>query len=306
MAVAEARQRSFDANGIVVGNHRGRGSVVSVPTEETNGNDHLQQLRNITTRLLREDSDLRKQSKEQQKSSQYDSTINSKKVLVAGNNAGSIYSSGSSSKIQKLQPWVEDKSSKASIIPFDETSANQIVEEMRPSDGSMVTEHTATLCSALEYLSFENICGQTTSQNQKNDPASSPNRDHTIKPYMVIGHTPAEDDGFVVPREISFANKNICGVGNWSEGENHCCYDIKPSSRRRSNKKEKNLKNMALMKKLLIFKSCGKNAQNSINDDGDCYKDDNDTKVTKVKIYCDPPRPLVRTNSIEHSTLTSR
>ena len=238
------------------------------PSEKKKKN-HLLHLRSITARLLREDSEIR--------STPYDETSKNanSKTKHKSNHKKTIKNATVPEPFQKIRPWVETSKIEEESM-WVEASPIEILSVQQPSD--TITDHT-TLCSALEMLSFENFCNAGHTSVEKSAAVVATGRH--VAPLKVVGHSPAEDDGFMVPREIRFENHNVCGGcvdggGCMRKEESHIIKKRRPKN--------------VFMKRLLPFKA---------------GKVDNDIKVMKVKVYVDPPRPQGSSNnSIGNSTLT--
>ena len=131
-----------------------------------------------------------------------------------------------------------------------------------------MTERT-TLCSALEMLSFDNLCNGEIKCSSDEGAISDC---WGVEDLKVVGHAPTPLDFSLVPREISFEKRDIYRSRSLLREE----LVIKDHRSR-------------FLKKLLHLKS---------------GRGDHSTKVTKVKVYVDPPKQFERDNSIGDSTVT--
>ena len=145
------------------------------------------------------------------------------------------------------------------------------------------TEETA-LCSALGIFSFENFCnaGIKCSQGPAIRRAAAA---VNTKPIKVVGHAPAHDDGFVVPREISFANTAICGCSSIPTENEH--YFMGKQKKKPNQKTQR-----GMLKRLLPFKP-GKTEKSPIS------------RVMRVRVFVDQPKQSMGSeSSVEDSVLT--
>ena len=208
---------------------------------------HANQLRSITARLLKEQihasvsldhSSLNGiKSKSRKNGKTIDSRFNS--------NTNRDHQKGRRAPLQTLKPWVES---------------------CHAQQSDSMTERT-TLCSALEMLSFDNLCNGEIKCSSDEGAISDC---WGVEDLKVVGHAPTPLDFSLVPREISFEKRNIYRSRSLLREE----VVIK---RHRSK----------FLKKLLHLKS-GRGGGRS-------------TKVSKVKVYVDPPKS---NNSIGNSTVT--
>jgi hypothetical protein len=246
--------------------------------------NHLRHLRSITARLLREESEIQ---------SSIDGSVTCTKNVVKTKSKHK----GRSSKavvvpepspipepFQKLRPWLESSATIGDVTPWVEMEASPAEIITMQHQGDAMTEHT-TLCSAFEMLSFENFCnGGIQKAITKGPVVAAGGR---VEPLEVSGFSPAEDDGFVVPREISFAKNAICGGCTSGVG---CTSNLRDEElhffKRQRSKNSKNL----FKKALHPFKAA--------------KADKSGTRVMTVKVYVDPPRPMGSNNSVGNSTLT--
>jgi hypothetical protein len=255
--------------------HRARKNVDTrntYPLDKKRPN-HLLHLRSITSKLLWEDSDVQTSSIDGASASKNAKPKTKPKGISirAFNNANKPF--------QKITPWVE-----SSVTVDDEASPTGMLAVNYQQSDTM-TEHS-TLCSAFEMLSYENFCSATTGEPQKSItkggpvPVVSP-----IEPLKVISVSPARDD-FVVPREISFENQNICGGCTPNVG----CSPMPRDAEVHVIKRQRSRNTKQAFKKWLL----------------PCKppKVDKSTRVMQVKVYVDPPRPFGSNNSVGNSTLT--
>lgn len=235
--------------------------------------NHLLQLRSITAKLLREDSDVRTTSI----SGTVSTNITKNKTKSKGISIKAFNNANKPKPCQKITPWVE-----SSATVDVEASPIEILAVSRQRSDEL-TEHT-TLCSAFELLSFDNFCSATTTggQPQSGQPQKSIIEvASAIEPLKIISVSPAKDD-YVVPREISFMNQNICGG---------CTSDLVCSPMPVNVVKRQRSRNTKqVFKKWLL----------------PCKppKTDKDTRLMKVKVYVDQPISYGSNNSIGNSTLT--
>lgn len=247
---------------------------------------HLDNLRNISDKLIWEESLVEHSSIDGPPIKSNKSKCKSKyRVRTSDPSETAINSIAIPEPFQKLKPWLQctSRMEELKTKPLVPVESNQKIlvalpqhRQIQKRNSDSGTEATA-LCSAFEMLSFENLCNA----GQKIAPAVAGT---TVQPIKVIGHVPAEDDGFLVPKEISFANHNICGMGcvsNKFKDE-----EIHMFSRERTKQKKG-----TFMKRLLPPFKPPKSGKSS-------------TRVMKVKVFMDPPKPLVSTPSIGNSTLT--
>ncbi len=246
---------------------------------------HLLQLRNITAKLLKEESEIRT-------TSSFNENVAAKNPQNNHRSIPKITEDYNEEKVEDqsvLKAWVEP--SKVGAMNQDwlemEASPIEIIAVKTPHPNDTATEPTA-LCSAFEMLSFENFCnaGLKCSQGSAT-PAAPP---VNTEPYKVVGHLPAHDDGFVVPREISFANPGICGCSSIPIHREHH-YFISRQISPKNKIGHKNQKGM-FMKRLLPGFKPGK-------------LEKSDMRVMKVKVYVDAPKQNMGSeHSIGDSTLT--
>ena len=245
--------------------------------------NHLLQLRNITAKLLKEESEIRTTS-----------SFNGNAAKNPPNSHRSIPKITEDFNEEKVEDhsvikaWVEPSKVGKAKQEWLELEASPIeiiaVKPQHPSDTA--TEKTA-LCSAFEMLSFENFCnaGLKCSTGPAN-PAAPP---VNTEPYKVVGHLPAHDDGFAVPREISFANPGICGCSSIPIHKEHHLIGQHLSYKNKIS--HKNQKGMFMKRLLPGFKPA--KPQKS------------DMRVMKVKVYVDAPKQNMGSgHSIGDSTLT--
>lgn len=239
----------------------------------------LLQLRNITAKLLREESIVRT-------TSSLNETSPKKPNPNSQNNHRTKPKVSEEVIKQQIQDsnvikaWVESTSKKVEV----EASPIDIVA-VKPSKhlSDSFTEETA-LCSALDIFSFENFCnaGMKCSQGPVMRRAAAA---VNTEPIKVVGHTPALDDGFMVPREISFANTAICGCSSIpTKNEHHFMGKQKNKTSQKTQR--------GMLKRLLPFKP-GKTEKSPIS------------RVMRVRVYVDQPKQSMGSeSSIEDSVLT--
>ena len=244
---------------------RRSGSTIS----EDQQMNHLHKLRNITERLLREELESRTRSPPTPHSLQHSHRCKPESPLKH-------------SDPYNLKPRVESTNIDKSNNPWTEASPVEILEDrpykLQPRDS--VTENTA-LCSAFEMISLEYFC------NTKTSKAITPTRaiEAAVKrsPIKVVGRdSPARDDHFRVPREITFSNEGLCG-----------CTDIPMDDDPYYVGGKKSKKNVLpnankLIKKLRSQLNCRNERSN----------------VMKVKVVVDGPRQNKDNSSIGASTVT--
>jgi len=230
--------------------------------------NHLLSLRNITARILREESEFNlKNAKSKNKSKTMRNVTASDNDIILPE------------PFQKLKPWVESSTIEEET-PWIEASPADILTVQEQSD--TMTEHTA-LCSVFEMLSFENLCGGGQTSVPRNSIIIPSD---LVEPAIkVLGHSPAADDGFMVPREISFENQDVCG-GCVNVNEIGCS-SVVPDKVLHIVKRQSSTS--AFMKRLLPFKPA---------------KVAKGTHVMKVKVYVDSPGQQGSNISIGNSTLT--
>ena len=265
---AEESERKLDEG--LLNSHRARKSADTrnvYPLDKKRRN-HLLQLRSITAKLLREDSDVRTTSI----SGTVTTKISKSTTKPKGISIKAFNNAKKPKPCEKIVPWVESSATvdvEASPIEILAVSRQRSDEKTEPT----------TLCSALELLSFENFCSATTTGGQ---PQKSITKvASVIETLKVVSVSPAKDD-YVVPREISFENQNICGA---------CTSDLVCSPMPvQVVKRESSRYTKQVFKKWLL----------------PCKppKADKDTRAMKVKVYVDQPSPFGSNNSIGNSTLT--
>ena len=232
--------------------------------------NHVMNLRSITAKLLREESQVRTASFEDCPSKNVDNMNKSGR-----NSIKFVKSSNTSEPFPKLKPWVESSGIEEEM-QWAQASPTEALTPQQQSDS--VTEHT-TLCSVFEMLSFENIC----SGGQKSVVVA----EGYLSPLKVVGVAPAEDDEHMVPREITIENHDFwdsCTGGVECPKGMLCVEKPQVLPGHRLFKKTRSL----LMKRLYFRPS----------------KVDKSTRVMKVKVYVDPPKRSNSNNSISNSTLT--
>lgn len=176
-----------------------------------------------------------------------------------------------------LKPWVESTIVDQSN-PWTEASPVEIlsIQESKPhklQPRDSVTENTA-LCSAFEMISLEYFC------NGGNSKPVTPTRAiaaaATTPPIKILGEdSPAQDDLFRVPREITFSNEGLCG-----------CSNIPMNDAKKSSRKNLLPNPNKLIKKLRPLLNCRAEKNH----------------VMKVKVLID--NPMECNGSIGNSTVT--
>ncbi|MGK3737337.1 MAG: hypothetical protein ACI90V_004182 [Bacillariaceae sp.] len=235
-----------------------------------NARKHAKRLRSITAEILKEQMSANIASSHKNilgLSNTPNGVVNDKNTTTIDKNK----SNNNYNDFAKLEPWVESSSPLSPSTDFHKN---------KHSCGSdSITEET-TICNAFEMLSFKNLCNGTKTMSAEEKDGDDgilycvSGRDDDVgnQHLTVLGH--ASD----FPREINFERRNI-----YSRSHGNLREELVINRSRKSK----------LLKKLLHFKPLSRADRCS-------------TKVLKVKVYVDPPKPILleRDSSIENSTIT--
>ncbi len=280
MTTATSRFTTSDSIETDVGRISRDCSRMSSDTSGRKRLNSLVQLRNITAKLLREESIVRT-------TSSLNGTAAKKPNSNPQNNHRTIPKVSEEVIKQQIQDpnvlkaWVESTSKKVEV----EASPIDIVAVEPPNQWSdSFTEETA-LCSALDIFSFENFCNTGIKCSQGPAIRKAAAAAVNTEPIKVVGHAPAHDDGFVVPREISFANTAICGCSSIPSKNEH--YFMGKQKNKPNQKTQR-----GMLKRLLPFKP-GKTEKSPIS------------RVMRVRVFVDQPKQSMGSeSSVEDSVLT--
>jgi hypothetical protein len=250
----------------------------SSPSDHHRKRKHVKRLRSITAEILKEQMSANIASSHKNILSNKTNVVaNDKNTTIRDKNNNN--NNNNSNDFTKLEPWVESSSSLLSSSPSKDFCKHQ--QQCGTTCGSDSITEEATICNAFEMLSFKNLCNGTKT--------SAEEKDHDRILYCVSGGGGRDDDvgnqhltvlghASDFPRVINFERRNI-----YSRSHGNLREELVINRSRKSK----------LLKTLLHFKPLSKANRRS-------------TKVLKVKVYVDPPKPLLleRDSSIENSTIT--
>ena len=228
---------------------------------------HVKRLRSITTEILKEQMSANIASSHSKNflSDKTNVVVKDKNTTIRDKN-----NDNNSNDFTKLEPWVESPSPLLSPSTDFHKHQHHCGTTCGITCGSDSITEDPTICNAFEMLSFKNLCNGTkmsAEEGKKKDDddgilycVSGGDDDVGNQHLKVVGR--ASD----FPREINFERRNI-------------------RSRSHGNLREELVINRSrkskLLKKLLHFKPLSRADRRST------------TKVLKVKVYVDPPKPLL-------------
>jgi hypothetical protein len=236
--------------------------------------------------------------------------------------------------MEVIEPWLESSSSSPTTHPHHrEAEAPIAATATAPALSSMGVAFLpkVTLCSALDMLSFDTLCGGRMGCAVVGDTtAATPHRGLTLESISgsvnavlfntntnlraekpensiivhdssaawMVGNPPLVGESSGIPREISFEQKD----SSWNQRRKNTM-DSSSSSIHREEMKMMDFYDPPTAAVSLFRSFLGGNKSERMMMRGQ-KKKTTTTTCTKVKIYCETPIPLEHTDSLANSTIT--